>query len=306
MVLQQNIRAQYKDLPEPELRNNDGDGDGDNDNANHRSSYNISPTNIAPTYRLQKDGAVLEYMSWGLVPFWTRQKSGMTQYKTFNARKETVLEGARMWKTSAKHHRCVVPMDGYYEWLHKSVGVGKKVDKIPYYIKRKDNKLMFMAGLWSSAYLEDVGKDMLTFTIVTGPAPKKMGWLHHRMPIVLEPGTRAWSEWLSKDETIGKEALQIHDHDELEWFEVSKDVGKTTNNGPQLVKPLKKTGSIAGFFDKVKTEKVKPEKKPEKEQEEKKVKKEEEVKEVKEVKEENKHKRPLTISERLHAAKKQK
>lgn len=39
-------------------------------------SYNVCPTRFAPTYRTNKDNqAIVQYMSWGLIPFWTKKKA---------------------------------------------------------------------------------------------------------------------------------------------------------------------------------------------------------------------------------------
>lgn len=218
---------------------------------NDYSSYNIGPTKRAPVYRIAKDGnGVLEYMSWGLVPTWTKRPNEFTQYKTFNARKEAIIEGSKLWASVSKFHRCVIPVEGYYEWQQRSIGTTKRIEKVPYYIKRKDGKVMFLAGLWSKTILENEDK-FESYTVVTGPAPEKMEWLHHRMPIVLEPGSKEWEQWLGKnghwDKEIAQVALDVHDHDELEWYQVTKDVGKMSNDGPQLVKPVKK-GGITAFF----------------------------------------------------------
>ncbi|ODQ57219.1 hypothetical protein WICANDRAFT_22917, partial [Wickerhamomyces anomalus NRRL Y-366-8] len=216
-------------------------------------SYNVCPTRFAPTYRTNKDNqAIVQYMSWGLIPFWTKKKADANQYKTFNARKESVINGQRLWTPVRKHHRCAVPIEGYYEWQHKKVGQTKKVDKIPYFLKRKDGKLMFLAGLYDTVDFEDTEGSFDSFTIITGPAPKQTKWLHERMPIVLTPGTKEWDAWLDNEtewnDTLA-DSLAEYAKDDLEWYEVTKDVGKVTNEGEYLIKPLKK-GGIGDFFGK--------------------------------------------------------
>jgi putative SOS response-associated peptidase YedK len=206
---------------------------------------------------MQKEGgSMLQYMSWGIVPFWTEEQAKEREYKTFNARKESILDGSRMWSSVVQHHRCAVPAEGYYEWLQKPMR--KKMDKIPYYIKRKDNKLMFIAGMWSSVHFEDTDRQVDTFTIITGPAPKKMEWLNQRMPIVLEPGSESWDKWLNNerwDVKLGEECLKVHDHDELQWFEVSRDVNKTDNDGAYLVNPVKNGDAVDSVGKNLKREK---------------------------------------------------
>jgi len=55
-----------------------------------------------------------------------------------------------MWNTMKQRKRCVVIAQGFYEWLKKNNGK----EKLPHYTKRKDGKLMCMAGLWDCAKYE--------------------------------------------------------------------------------------------------------------------------------------------------------
>lgn len=225
-----------------------------NENLGH-PSFNVCPTRYAPVLLKHQDVLELDYMSWGLVPFWTKSRKELNQYKSFNARKESVIEGNRLWSNVRKRHRCVVPVQGYYEWQHKPMKSSKKVDKIPYYVKRKDSKLMFLAGMFDSVEFSegDESDKMDSYTIITGPAPRNMKWLHERMPIVLIPGTKEWDNWLN-DEIVEwnddlKKSLKVYDGEDLEWYEVSRDVGKVTNDGEKLIKPVK-SGKIQSFFSK--------------------------------------------------------
>ncbi|CDR40801.1 CYFA0S05e04632g1_1 [Cyberlindnera fabianii] len=242
--------------------------------------YNIGPTKHAPVFRIHHDneGAEeqpdsdrstdtpsIEYMTWGLIPFWTKELKTSDHFRTFNARKESILDGAKLWKSvRGEHFRCVVPIQGYYEWLHKTSDTTKKVDKIPYYIKRKDNQLMYLAGMCSSANLEN-GSTVLSYTIVTGPAPKDLEWLHARMPIVMRPGSNEWNRWLGNEkwtDEFGTTCLKAYEHckQDLEWYEVTRDVGNVKNDGEYLTQEIKKN-DISLFFksgkDTVKSEKPK-------------------------------------------------
>ena len=48
--------------------------------------------------------------------------------------------------------RCIVVAQGFYEWLKKNGGK----EKIPHYVKRKDDQLMCFAGLWDCVQYEGV------------------------------------------------------------------------------------------------------------------------------------------------------
>ncbi|QLG72587.1 hypothetical protein HG535_0D02950 [Zygotorulaspora mrakii] len=197
----------------------------------HSRSYNVAPTNDGVVYRT-KDKE-LRYMKWGLVPHWTENVSEFKTYRTFNARLENLQE-SRMWIQCCNRKRCAIPISGYYEW--KTQGKAK----YPYYIKRKDNKLMFLAGMYD--YVEK--EDLWTYTIVTAEAPHELSWLHARMPIVIVPGSDAWDAWMNPKKvewsTNGLNSICAahYDNNALTIYRVSEDVGKVQNNGEHLIKPI--------------------------------------------------------------------
>jgi SOS response associated peptidase (SRAP) len=50
---------------------------------------------------------------WGLIPNWAKDEK--IAYKTINARVETV-DTAPSHREAFKKHRCLIPVDGFYEW----------------------------------------------------------------------------------------------------------------------------------------------------------------------------------------------
>ncbi len=91
----------------------------------------------------------LQSMKWGLIPFWTKRNPDYgSMMKTINCRDDSLIENKGMWTTMKQRKRCVVVAQGFYEWLQK----GK--EKIPHYVKRKDEKLMCFAGLWDCVQYE--------------------------------------------------------------------------------------------------------------------------------------------------------
>jgi len=120
---------------------------------------------------------------------------------------------------------------------------------------------MFLAGLYDTVDFEDTEGSFHSFTIITGPAPEQTKWLHERMPVVLTPGTKEWDMWLDNNTEWNDslaDCLAEYSKDDLEWYEVTRDVGKIQNEGEYLTKPLKK-GGIGDFFGKGKKEQVKGE-----------------------------------------------
>jgi putative SOS response-associated peptidase YedK len=93
----------------------------------------------------------LQAMKWGLIPFWTKRNPGYgSVMKTINCRDDSLAHGGGMWSSMKARKRCIVIAQGFYEWLKKDGGR----EKMPHYIKRKDGKLMCLAGLWDVVQYE--------------------------------------------------------------------------------------------------------------------------------------------------------
>lgn len=122
----------------------------------------------------------LQFYHWGLIPFWSKDKEAAREIagKCLNARSETIFEKPS-FRGAAKERRCVIPLSGYYEhyWVDKN---GK--NKVPYYIKRKDNLPLYMAGLWETWINKESGEEVKTCSIVTTSANDKLSQVHNRNP----------------------------------------------------------------------------------------------------------------------------
>ncbi len=178
--------------------------------------------------------------------------------KTINCRDDSLIEDRGMWTTMKKRKRCVVIAQGFYEWLKKNNGK----EKIPHYIKRKDGKLMCMAGLWDCVQYEGSEEKLYTYTIITTSSNKQLSFLHDRMPVILENGSEELRTWLDpKRHTWTKELQSLLQpyKGELEIYPVSKDVGKVGNNSPTFIVPIDSSenkNNIANFFTNSKNSKL--------------------------------------------------
>ena len=197
----------------------------------------------------------LQSMKWGLIPFWTKRNPDYgTVMRTINARDDSLASKGGMWNTMKQRKRCIVIAQGFYEWLKRNGGK----EKIPHYMKRKDEQLMCLAGLWDCVQYEGSDEKHYTYTIITTDSNKQLSFLHDRMPVILENGSdqiRTWldpgrSEW-SKD----LQSLLKPFEGELDCYPVSKDVGKVGNNSPMFIVPVASTenkNNIANFFSNAK------------------------------------------------------
>jgi len=60
----------------------------------------------------------LSMMRWGLVPAKIADPYSFKIFTTTNARAESILDKP-IWKGPFQHTRCLVPIDGFYEWLQR-------------------------------------------------------------------------------------------------------------------------------------------------------------------------------------------
>jgi putative SOS response-associated peptidase YedK len=204
------------------MKNEDNNSD-DNDNNNDSNKTNKNTNTNA------KNG-IIQYMRWGLVPIWVHDQEQMKKsgYATFNARYEN-LKSNRLWKSSLKH-RCVVPISGYYEWT-------KDKNKIPYYVKRKDDKVMFLPGLYNQNKIEN--EQSGSFTVITRRAPEYLKWLHIRMPIILNPEDPAFDMWLNGDFDFENILKVYSNKEDLDWYRVDGAVGNSRTDDKKYVVPWK-------------------------------------------------------------------
>lgn len=199
----------------------------------------------------------LKAMKWGLIPFWTKRSPDYSSMlRTINCRDDSLSQPSGLWTTMKARKRCIVVAQGFYEWLKKGPA-GSKQEKIPHFIKRKDDQLMLMAGLWDCVHYEDTPEDqkLYTYTIITTESNKQLSFLHDRMPVILDPGSDAMKQWL--DPTQNKWTNDLQNilqpfAGELECYPVNKDVGKVGNNDPSFIIPVdskENKKNIANFFD---------------------------------------------------------
>ena len=154
-----------------------------------------------------------------------------------NARAEKVTTSPA-FRNSAKNKRCLVPMDGWYEWRHNGERTARG-PKTPFYMYGGDGELLFMAGLWSTWRPKGAPKDaapLLSCTIITTDAAGPLAEIHDRMPLTISEGD--WDRWLDPDAPVDEGLLRGHgDLDRIEIREVSRLVNSIRNNGPELIEP---------------------------------------------------------------------
>ncbi|MEQ8427756.1 MAG: SOS response-associated peptidase [Gammaproteobacteria bacterium] len=181
--------------------------------------FNVAPASKVPVIRLESDKPVLVNCHWGLIPHWARD----TKIQPINARAETIADKP-FFKSSFRNKRCLIPANGYYEWKNEA---GKKQ---PYYCKLKDTELFAFAGLWDR-WEQD--KNVIdSCTIITTEANISMSSIHHRMPVILEPGN--YHDWLAAAEP----GLLKPYAGRMKCYPVSTNVNNPANNSKSLIQPI--------------------------------------------------------------------
>ena len=215
----------------------------------YQPSYNIPPSQPIPIVcQFERDRRLL-LAKWGLLPHWAKDES--LAFKTFNARAETVREKPS-FRGAFKYRRCLVPMNGYYEWRRQGS------TKPPYYFSRAHSSsinssqagaspinasaasdsakhesgapdsILTLAGLF-----EIWKEELVTCTVITTEANEMAREVHHRMPVVLEGEDR--QIWLDASPDDAYNVLKPASDGVLSKYQVNRAVNNVKNNSSDLI-----------------------------------------------------------------------
>lgn len=188
--------------------------------------YNVAPGTRVLLLSTRSDALHLDPVLWSYAPGWWDKPP------LINARVETAST-SRMFKSLWLHGRSVVFADGWFEWVKEGN------TKQPYFIRRKDQKPVFLAAIGSVPF--ERGDNAEGFLIVTSAAQKGLLEIHNRRPVIFSPD--AALQWMHPD-LSGKDAealasLANTPPEEFEWYPVPKAVGNVKNQGPEVIIPTK-------------------------------------------------------------------
>lgn len=194
--------------------------------------FNLSPGQamlvVRPTKA--KDARELAALRWGLVPFWAESpKEGR---RLAQARAETVPT-ARAFRAAFQKRRCIVVIDGFYEW--QAPPKGSKAKKAPHYVTPESGGLLAIAGLWER-WKSAEGEVLDTCAVLTTAAVDPIARIHDRMPLLL--GKAEIERWLSGTD---EEAQSIAAHPgtiDLVVTPISTWVNDVKHDDPRCIEPL--------------------------------------------------------------------
>jgi putative SOS response-associated peptidase YedK len=172
---------------------------------------NICPTEDIAVVTAPGEGRAVP---WGLRPFRGQKFAPINvRAETANSRFKFLMDG----------RRCLVPADGWYEWLKSE---DKKSPRIPFRYTVDGGALFAFAGLF----------DGTGAAILTGPANEVCAPVHDRMPCVLaDPDAEA--AWLSRevDPLAAAELLKPLPSDRVSVAPANPAVNKAGVEGLELL-----------------------------------------------------------------------
>jgi len=215
-------------------------------------TYNAAPGQALPVVTDEAPDAIRR-AEWGFVPTWAEDRSA---FGYINARAETVARkrtfadafeggGRPRDRDGPAAGRCLVPADGFYEWVERDGG------KQPYRVALGDDDLFAMAGVWArwtppatQTGLDEFGggrpdadpDPVETFAVLTTDPNDVVADLHHRMAVVLDPDEER--TWLTGDADAVADLLDPYPADRIHAYPVSTAVNDPANDSPALVEEV--------------------------------------------------------------------
>ncbi len=190
--------------------------------------YNIAPSTHCLIVRPSDLGwREMVSVSWGLLPHWAKSAADR---RYINARGETIFEKPA-FRATARHKRCLVVADGYYEW--KAAG-GRKV---PYFFSMTDEQPFAMAGMWDSGNASSTGLNR-------SPSLRPRLTNYPRQSMIGCPASSSRRiticGWTARTPIPrgSRRSLRLTPHS-MQCWAVSTKVGDPKNETPDLIKPAK-------------------------------------------------------------------
>ena len=192
--------------------------------------YNVAPQSSVVIVRMIERQVRFEQLKWGYAPFWAKGK----RPPAINARAETATT-SRFFKPVWQSGRCIVPADGWFEWL-KNPDDPKQ--KQPFFIHLKSGEPSFFAAIGQLPGEHDLEqREGDGFVIITTDSDAGMLDIHDRRPVVLS--AEAAVNWLDPELDPNEARMIITDlavpSEEFEWWKVDRAVGNVRNQGAHLI-----------------------------------------------------------------------
>jgi putative SOS response-associated peptidase YedK len=203
-----------------------------------QARYNIAPMTEVPIVRLNAEGhRELLRMRWGLVPRWAKDPS--IGARMIHARGETIADKPS-FRIAYRRHRCLLPADGFYEWM--AVETGEHPRKQPMHIGMKDASLFGIGGVYER-WLSAAGEVLDTCTIVTTGANTLLRAVHERMPLIVAPAD--YQRWLDPAHADVADLVAAFPAQAMTYYPVSPRVNNVRHDDASLIERTAETAGDA-------------------------------------------------------------
>jgi putative SOS response-associated peptidase YedK len=198
--------------------------------ANYPPKWNAAPSQELLVIRRNRKTAEvsLDPLRWGLIPHWCNDPNGGR--KPINAKCETVHQ-LRTFREAYRLRRCIVPVDGFFEWR----AIKGQRAKQPYAIGMRDGAPFGIAGIWENWKEPASGEWIRTFAVITTDANELVANIHDRMPVILSPD--AYARWLG-DEPDPGDVMRPFPAERMRMWPISTRVNKPENDDPAILDPI--------------------------------------------------------------------
>ena len=189
------------------------------------TSYNFSPAQYS--YIIYKKDLIniIDEAKWG---YSFIDNKNNQEKNIINSRLETIKDKV-LFRESYLKRKCIVPINGYYEWSIINN------NKIPFFIHIPPAETMYLAGIWK--YIDFKKNDKKSFTIITKDSDENLNKIHNRMPVILS--IEEAESYISDEKSsyLNINFLSVLES-ELDFYPVSKFVNNPLNNSKECIESI--------------------------------------------------------------------
>jgi putative SOS response-associated peptidase YedK len=199
-----------------------------------RPRFNVAPSQDVLAIRLLEGERRSDWLRWGFTP----RDGAAKGIAPINARSETAFDKFP-FRGAARHRRCLVPADGFFEWrkLERAPGRPRGAARVPIRFQLEDGGLFAFAGLWTSVPGPE-GQPLLSLAILTTTANALVAPVHDRMPVILAPqGYAAWLDASIVERAPLEPLLAPFPAERMRATPVSARVNDVRHDDPECVGP---------------------------------------------------------------------
>ncbi len=191
----------------------------------YKPIFNAAPTQLLPVITNDNEKG-FSFFYWGATPKMANNKA--VSPKLFSAFSDDLVSKAS-YRNALQSRRCIVPVDGYYEWKRIS-----KKGRTPYWVHMLGQEIFSLAGLWDE-FEDEEGETNHTFRIVTVPNNNLIDPSIQEMPAILDKEVE--NEWLNNDASVEElmKLLKSFPTDKMESHSVSPKVNDARINSEDLI-----------------------------------------------------------------------